>query len=87
MLNSYPLLCQRCGEIASLKIASEWSDGQTRELKTYSICCGGCLSRELASAQSRQKSCRLSAGEVLGLPGIYDEQRPRNRGRAWVLRG
>ena len=86
MLRGYPLLCQRCGETATLKIASEWSDGQTRELKTYSICCAKCLPTEWAAAGVRQKSCRISLGEKIGPPGVYDEQRPLNRGRVWVLR-
>jgi hypothetical protein len=87
MLQHYPLLCQCCGGPAALKIASEWSDGQTRELKTYSICCEACLPKELASAKVRQGQCRVSPGESLGAPGVYDEQHPRNRGRVWVLRG
>ena len=86
MLRGYPLMCQRCGEPATLKIASEWSDGQTRELKTYSLCCEKCLPAEWAAATARQKSCRVSLGESLGPPGVYDEQRPLNRGRSWALR-
>ncbi len=86
MLRGYPLLCQCCGETATLKIASEWSDGQTRELKTYSICCEACLSKEWFAAMERQRSCRVSLGETLGPPGVYNEQRPQNRGRLWVFR-
>ena len=86
MLRDYPLLCQCCGQPATLKIASEWSDGQTRELKTYSICCATCLPAEWDAAGVRQKSCRISLGENLGPPGVYDEQRPLHRGRVWTLR-
>ena len=43
----YTIHCQACGAKASLKVASHWSDGETRELKTYSIVCDRCLDAAL----------------------------------------
>lgn len=71
---SYPVVCYTpdCGSPAAYKIAAEWSDGFTRELKTYALCCGRCLERWFREACRRRRSCRLDRGETLEVPGIYE---------------
>lgn len=75
----YAVLCYRpgCGGPAIYKIAARWSDGVTEELKTYSLCCEGCLPELFRRARERQAACRTAAGEVLEPPGIYRMQRGR----------
>jgi hypothetical protein len=69
----YPLVCYRpgCGRPAPYKIAARWSDGLTRELKTYALSCDGCLGEQFHRALAKQAACRLAAGESLERPGIY----------------
>ena len=64
-----------CPHEASHKIASRWSDGITSELKTYSLCCAGCLPDVFRESCMRQATCRLAAGETLETPGIYHLRR------------
>ena len=64
-----------CKEPALYKIAARWSDGVVSELKTYGLCCEGCLARWFATARAKQKSCRLTPGETLEPPGIYRHER------------
>ena len=49
----YPVLCQfpGCGRPAGFKVASQWSDGTTHELKTYSLSCEFCLPSLLRQAR------------------------------------
>jgi hypothetical protein len=70
----YPVLCYApgCGRPAHFKIAARWSDGVTHELKTYSLACPGCLAGLFAEARRKQPRCRLSAGESLESPAIYE---------------
>lgn len=68
----YKVVCQHCGEPATLKVASEWSDGETRELKTYAIVCLGCLNRALAEAKGRHTLCQVHTGETLEKPGVWE---------------
>jgi hypothetical protein len=72
-LTSYVVRCYRpgCPEPAVYKVAARWSDGITRELKTYSLCCAGCLAHEYRRATSRWAECRTAPGETLERPGIY----------------
>jgi hypothetical protein len=70
-MTSYSVCCYRCGEPAVYKIAAEWSDGVTRELKTYGIVCEACLEFWFRQSRERQAACRLTPGETLGGPGIY----------------
>ena len=76
----YPVLCQfpGCGRPAGFKVASQWSDGTTHELKTYSLSCEFCLPSLLRQARERHKACPRSAGETLGKPGVYQRSNPRN---------
>jgi hypothetical protein len=79
-LASYPILCYRpgCGKVAAYKIAARWSDGITRELKTYALSCPGCLAEWFRRARKKQAACRLAAGETLDAPGIYELARGKH---------
>ena len=70
----YPVLCYApgCGRPARFKIAAAWSDGTTRELKTYSLACPDCLPALFARAREKQPRCRLAPGETLQPPGVYE---------------
>jgi hypothetical protein len=70
---SYPVLCYThgCDQPAAYKIAARWSDGVTRELKTYGLACEKCLPAWFQRARERHPACRRAAGESLDLPGIY----------------
>jgi hypothetical protein len=83
----YPVLCYApgCREPAAFKIASVWSDGVTRELKTYSLACPACLPGLYPSAVAKQAACRLIPGESLERPGVYELQ-PGSRDRGLVRR-
>lgn len=70
-MREYPVLCD-CGRPAEFKIAAEWTDGHTAELKTYALCCGGCLPAALASARGRNAACRADQFETLEAPGVYE---------------
>jgi hypothetical protein len=65
-VNGYPINCLRCGAAASVKIAAPWSDGETTELKTYSLCCDACLPAELDAARDRRAACPTEPSETLG---------------------
>jgi hypothetical protein len=73
MLRSYPITCTHrgCSHPALYKIAARWSDGTTGELKTYSLCCAGCLAESYRLSCEKQKACRTARGETLETPGIY----------------
>ena len=73
-----PVLCQTpgCGAAATYKVASEWSDGSTIELKTYALCCRACLAGWYDRSLDKQRTCRLTVDERLERPGIY-ERLPR----------
>lgn len=75
----YPLICYRprCGQPARYKIAARWSDGVTRELKTYALSCDGCVAEQFRQALAKQATCRLTAGESLDQPGIFALARGR----------
>lgn len=70
----YSVLCYTsgCGLPAAFKIAARWSDGTTRELKTYSLACPECVPVLYASAAERRRSCRLAPGEILDGPEVYE---------------
>ena len=69
----YRVLCSGCDDqVAQFKIASCWSDGVTQELKTYGLSCAACLPARLTSARTKKTACRLTAGESLESPGIYE---------------
>ena len=73
-MSAYPLICYTpgCGAPAVYKIAARWSDGTTHELKTYALTCPVCLASQFASAVAKRAACRLTVGETLDAPGVYD---------------
>jgi hypothetical protein len=87
-LPPYPVLCYAndCSREAVYKIAARWSDGVTRELKTYSLACAECLRALFRDAQTRKDTCRLATGESLGEPEVFELTRGR-RDRELVRRG
>jgi hypothetical protein len=60
-----------CQEPAQFKIAAEWSDGTTKELKTYGLACESHLELLFRRSREKQRACRLAEGETLGSPGIF----------------
>lgn len=73
----YPILCytKGCGRLAVYKIASDWTDGVTAELKTYALSCAECLPEWFRRSRARQAACKLTHGERLEPPGIYHLER------------
>jgi len=73
-MSPYPVVCYAagCSAPAVYKIAARWTDGTTKELKTYALTCAACLAAQFAQAMSRRGACRLTAGETLEAPGVYD---------------
>ena len=75
----YPVMCyaEECSNEAVFKIAARWSDGVTRELKTYFLACPGCLAELYRRAKLKKAACRLAAGETLGEPEVFEMTRGR----------
>lgn len=73
-MSAYPVLCSApgCAAPAAYKVAARWSDGTTAELKTYGLACPGCLPALLARARGSRDACRLTPGETLDAPGVYE---------------
>ena len=73
----YPVICYAsgCRNEASFKVAAQWSDGITHELKTYYLSCSGCLADLHVRARAKRDACRLAPGEMLEEPGIYELHR------------
>ena len=73
-MSPYPLVCYAagCGAPAVHKVAARWSDGTTHELKTYALTCPACLPKLFAAAVAKRAACRLTTGETLDAPGVYD---------------
>lgn len=78
-MKPYPLICYqpKCGRPARFKIAATWSDGHTQELKTYGLTCQQCLAIWYPRSLASQKICRLTRGETLESPGIFELSRGR----------
>ena len=76
-LPTYRVMChaRECSREAAFKIAARWSDGVTRELKTYFLACETCVLELYAKALVKKSACRLSAGESLGDPEIFERTR------------
>ena len=74
---TYPVACSGidCQSPAGFKIAAEWSDGPTRELKTYFLSCADCLAPLFQLAIQKQRACRLAPRETLDPPGVYELSR------------
>lgn len=73
----YPIYCytRDCKNLAAFKIAARWSDGVQSELKTYGLCCEACLPTWFLRAVDKQRTCRLTPGETIETPGIYQVER------------
>jgi hypothetical protein len=86
-MSPYPVLCYgpECSAPAVFKIAARWSDGTTYELKTYALTCTACLPKLFAMAVEKRDTCRLTTGETLDAPGVYDLARG-SRDRALARR-
>lgn len=70
----YRVLCTHpgCQAEAAFKIASRWSDGTTEELKTYHLACAQCVQALFDDACKRHGLCRLTHGELLEPPTIFE---------------
>jgi hypothetical protein len=75
----YPVICyaRGCTREAIYKIAAQWSDGVTRELKTYFLSCAECRTELFEAARIKKSACRLAAGESLGDPEVFELTRGR----------
>ena len=62
---------QGCQETAGYKIASEWSDGTTKELKTYGLACEKHLEALFRRSREKQRGCHVAEGESLSTPHIF----------------
>jgi hypothetical protein len=73
----YPVLCyaKSCSREARYKIAARWSDGVTRELKTYFLACSECLPDLYRTARVKKAACRLAGGETLADPEVFEMRR------------
>lgn len=73
-MSPYPVLCYAagCEAPAVYKVAARWTDGTTAELKTYALSCAKCLAKAFASAVAKRAACRLTVGETLDAPGVYE---------------
>ena len=73
----YPVMCYAagCPNLAAFKVAARWSDGVTQELKTYYLACPVCLAKLHTSAVAKRALYRLTPGETLEAPGIYELHR------------
>jgi hypothetical protein len=79
MIPPYPVICyaKGCPREAVFKIAARWSDGVTRELKTYFLACADCLPELYQTARIKKPQCRLAQGEMLGDPEVFEMTRGR----------
>jgi hypothetical protein len=69
-----------CQETARYKIAAEWSDGTTKELKTYGLACEEHLEVLFRQSREKHRGCRVAEGETLSGPCIFQiEQGRRDR--------
>jgi hypothetical protein len=73
----YPVLCYSpgCSRSAEFKVAACWSDGATRELKTYALACPDCLAEHFSNAKAKIANGRPAPGETLDGPGIFELHR------------
>jgi hypothetical protein len=72
-MHAYPVMCytKGCTHKAVYKIAAEWSDGSTGELKTYALSCPDCLAAWFKASRAKQAACHTAPGEILEPPGVY----------------
>ena len=60
-----------CDRPALFKVAAPWSDGTSRELKTFALACEAHRDELLDAARDRQPGLRLAEGESVGAVGLY----------------
>lgn len=60
-----------CSRPALFKVAAVWSDGTSRELKTYGMACEGHRFEVLEEARTRSDGLHLAEGESVEPVGIY----------------
>lgn len=60
-----------CPRPAVFKIAAQWSDGTSSELKSYGLACESHRQERLAEAQRRARLARRSEDEVVGPIEVY----------------
>lgn len=60
-----------CDREAVYKIAAVWSDGTSRELKTYGLACDRHRDDLLRQAQARREALQLAEGESVEPVGLY----------------
>ena len=79
----YEPLCSRpdCGRPAVFKLAAEWRDPLSRELRTYGLTCESHRDELLEAARGRQRRIHPGEGEVVAvvdtyplLPGVRDAE-------------
>jgi hypothetical protein len=61
----------RCETPAVYKIAANWSDGSSRELKNYGLACEQHREEELAAARRRHQGISLSEDETVAPVELY----------------
>ena len=77
-----------CREPASYKIAAQWSDGRTAELKTYGFACSDHLGPVFRDAEARHEDYEPGPGESVEEISIYkyeNGKRDRQLQRLWGL--
>lgn len=60
-----------CEEPAHYKIAATWSDGSSRELKSYGLACQAHRDSQLEIARRRHARLRVSDDETVGPVALY----------------
>jgi len=60
-----------CTGVAVYKVAAPWSNGTSRELKTYGLACEAHRDSLLALAQLHREGLKLAEGETIGPVGLY----------------
>jgi hypothetical protein len=60
-----------CDRTASFKLAASWSDGTSRELKSYGLVCEEHRDEELEGARQRWSKLRPTAEEVVGPVEVF----------------
>ncbi len=70
---AYQPVCSEpgCDRPALYKIAAVWSDGTSRELKTYALACEHHRDAQRQAASSRRAGLKLAEGEVVEPIGVY----------------
>jgi hypothetical protein len=60
-----------CKQLATYKIAAEWSSGTLTELKNYGLCCDEHRQPQIERARASRARFRPADGESLGQVGVY----------------